>query len=358
LSPLRRARLLVLVAACGAAAPQPAFAQSSRDRAAARSAADAGADAYEQGHYERSLELFTKAEQLLHAPPHLLYMARSFEKLGRLVEAREAYLKIINEQLPANAPPAFKAAHAQADTELSNVEGRIAYVTVIVQGTDAKQAVVTLDHTDLPVAEADIPIPTDPGTHVFSAHTSRTKTNEVSVTLRDGAKQTVNLLLPDAPADAPPVGDNPPPLDGGGKGQPPRKDRPATSRGTSGQAVAGYVGLGVGAVGIGLGTYFIISSTNTRNKATAEFACDMQQPNGCSDPQIADIRAKDKDADKTRALSIVSYSVGGAAAITGLVLLLTDHPSTAEEEQPPSGEPFGSLRILPGLGSITVTGKF
>ncbi len=84
----------------------------------------------------------------------------------------------------------------------------------------------------------------------------------------------------------------------------------------------------------------------------------MQQPNGCPDPQIADIRAKDKDADKTRALSIVSYSVGGAAAITGLVLLLTDHPSTAEEEQPPSGEPFGSLRILPGLGSITVTGKF
>jgi hypothetical protein len=337
-------------------APHLAFAQSSRDRAAARSAADAGADAYEQGQFERSLDLFTKAEQLMHAPPHLLYMARSFEKLGRLVEAREAYLKIINEQLPANAPPAFKTAHSQADTELSNVEGRIAYVTVMVQGTDAKQAVVTLDHTDLPAAESDIPIPTDPGTHVFSAHTSRSKTNEVSVTLRDGTKQTVNLVLPDAPAGAQPSTDNPPRNDGG-NGQPPPKNQPSGSHGTSGQAIAGYVGLGVGAVGIGLGTYFIIASTNSRNKANAEFACD-RTPTGCVDPVVvADIHAKDRDADKTRVMSIVSYSVGGAAAITGLVLLLTDHPSAPQDERP-SGEPFGNLRILPGLGSVTVTGKF
>ncbi len=294
----------------------------------------------------------------MHAPPHLLYMARSFEKLGRLVEAREAYLRIINEQLPANAPPAFKTAHSQADTELSNVEGRIAYVTVMVQGTDAKQAVVTLDHTDLPAAESDIPIPTDPGTHVFSAHTSRSKTNEVSVTLRDGTKQTVNLVLPEAPAGAPLLTDKPPPNDGGngGNGQPPHRDRLPASHGTSGRAIAGYVGLGVGAVGIGLGTYFIISSSNTRNKANAEYACE-QTRDGCSDDRVADIEAKDRDADKTLVGSIVSYSVGGAAAITGLVLLLTDHPSAARDE-PPSGEPFGSLRVLPGLGSITVTGKF
>lgn len=357
MSPFRRARLLVFVAACGAAVPHLAFAQSSRDRAAARSAADAGADAYEQGQFERSLDLFTKAEQLMHAPPHLLYMARSFEKLGRLVEAREAYLKIINEQLPANAPPAFKTAHSQADTELSNVEGRIAYVTVMVQGTDAKQAVVALDHTDLPVAEADIPIPTDPGTHVFSAHTSRAKTNEVSVTLRDGMKQTVNLVLPDPPAGAAPLGDNPPPKDGGSGGQPPHKDQPAASHGTSGQAITGYVGLGLGAVGVGFGTYFIIAAGKADNLATKDYACDAT-PKGCTPDQEKIVKAHESDTNKDRVLSIVSYSVGGAAAITGLVLLLTDHPSAPQEEQPSSGEPFGSLRILPGLGSITVTGKF
>lgn len=348
---------MVLVAVCGALAPTVAFAESNRDRAAARSAADAGADAYEQGQYERSLELFTKAEQLMHAPPHLLYMARSFEKLGRLVEAREAYLRIINEQLPANAPPAFKTAHSQADTELSNVEGRIAYVTVMVQGTDAKQAVVTLDHNDLPAAESDIPIPTDPGSHVFSAHTSRSKTNEVSVSLRDGTKQTVNLVLPDPPAGAAPLGATPPPTDGGGRGQPPGKDTPPASHGTSGQAVAGYVGLGVGAVGVGLGTYFMVASTSKRSEANKEFACDSTMPLGCNPNQISDIDAKDKAADKSLVLSIVSYSVGGAAAITGIVLLLTDHPS-APKEEPASHEPFGSLRVLPGLGSITVTGKF
>lgn len=354
---------MVLVAACSVASPSLAFAQSSRDRAAARSAADAGADAYEQGQYDRSLDLFTRAEQLMHAPPHLLYIGRSLAKLGRLVEAREAFLKIINEQLPASAPPAFKTAHAQADSELSTIENRIAYVTVMVQGPDAKQAVVTMDHTDLPPAEADIPIPTDPGNHVFSAHTTRAKSNDVSLSLRDGAKQTVNLVLPEPSADAPPVagtpgGSNPGAGASAGPGtKTPDHVAPAPSSGTSGQAIAGYVALGVGAVGVGVGTYFLASSLNSRSEANKEFACDSTAL-GCSDAQQAQIQGHDDDADKSRTLAIVTYAVGGAAAVTGLVLLLTDKHAAPAQEESPSNEPFSNVRVLPGVGSITLSGQF
>ncbi len=347
----------MLVAACGALGPRLALAESSRDRAAARSAADAGADAYEQGQYDRSLDLFTRAEQLMHAPPHLLYMARSLEKLGRLVEAREAYLKIINEQLPANAPSAFKTAHSQADSELSSVENRIAYVTVMVQGPDAKQAVVTMDHTDLPPAEADIPIPIDPGNHVVSAHTSRTKSNEVALSLRDGMKQTVNLLLPEPPPGAPPVTVAPAGPSAGPTAKTPDRGATPPKSGTSGQAIAGYVGLGVGAVGIGVGTYYFASWLSAHNKANSEFACDATALH-CTDAQKAQIRSDDHRAKTNVVPMIVSYSVGGAAAITGLVLLLTDHPSAPQEEAPSSHEPFSNLRVLPGLGSVTVTGQF
>src|SRR4051812_5156740 len=84
--------LFALTLGLAAVSPGVAGAQTDHDRAAARSAAEAGADAFEQGHFERSLEFFGRAEQLVHAPPHLLYMARSFVKLGRLVDARETYL--------------------------------------------------------------------------------------------------------------------------------------------------------------------------------------------------------------------------------------------------------------------------
>jgi len=291
----------------------------------------------------------------MHAPPHLLYIARSLEKLGRLVEAREAYLKIINEQLPASAPSAFKTAHAQADGELTTVENRIAYVTVMVQGPDAKQAVVTMDHTDLPPAEADIPIPIDPGNHVVSAHTTRTKSNELSLSLRDGAKQTITLVLPEPPAGAAPVTTP----DGATPGPAPKTPDHGASppkSGTSGQSIAGYVGLGLGAVGIGVGSFFLVSSINSSNQANSEFACDSTTA-GCSKQQQDQITAHDNDADKARVLSIVSYSVGGAAAITGLVLLLTDHPSAPQEESP-THEPFSNVRVLPGLGSVSVSGNF
>jgi hypothetical protein len=195
--------LFVLTLAIVAVSPGLAGAQTDHDRAAARSAADAGADAFEQGQFERSLEFFGRAEQLVHAPPHLLYMARSLVKLGRLVDAREAYLKIVNEQLPASAPKAFKSAHEQAENEIGNIETRIAYVTVTIRGGDATKAALSIDHADVPAAEQGIPLPLDPGTHLFSAHTDQARSNEVTVTLRDGTKDSVELTLPEVATKAP-----------------------------------------------------------------------------------------------------------------------------------------------------------
>src|SRR3954451_11899470 len=77
------------------------------DRAGARAAATEGAKAMEEGRYEQAIDLFTRAESLVHAPPHLVYMARSYVKLGKLVRASETYLKVTRETLPSNAPKAF-----------------------------------------------------------------------------------------------------------------------------------------------------------------------------------------------------------------------------------------------------------
>src|SRR5688572_16337830 len=90
------------------------LAQSDHERAAAREAAGAGLAAYEAGEYQRAIDSMSRAEQLVHALPHLLYLARAQSKLGRLVAARETYLKIARERLAENAPPAFIEAQAAA----------------------------------------------------------------------------------------------------------------------------------------------------------------------------------------------------------------------------------------------------
>ncbi len=94
-----------------------AYAQSDADRAAARSFATQGLQAFEAGRWSESEALFMRAEALVHAPPHLLYYARASVKEGKLVQANEAYVKILREPLGDKAPRAFIEAQQAAAAE-------------------------------------------------------------------------------------------------------------------------------------------------------------------------------------------------------------------------------------------------
>src|SRR6476661_8447773 len=109
-----------------------AHADADEHRAGARAAATEGAKAMEEGRYEQAIDLFTRAESLVHAPPHLVYMARSYVKLGKLVRASETYLKVTRETLASNAPKAFSEAQTIANEELAALKGRLPSVTIEV----------------------------------------------------------------------------------------------------------------------------------------------------------------------------------------------------------------------------------
>src|SRR5882672_8884200 len=85
------------------AVSQTAFAQTDEQRSGARAAATQGAQAFSEKRWADAIDLFTRAESLVHSPVHLLYLARAYEKLGSLVKARESYIKITNEEQPAGA---------------------------------------------------------------------------------------------------------------------------------------------------------------------------------------------------------------------------------------------------------------
>jgi hypothetical protein len=329
-------------------APDLARAQTDHDRAAARSAADAGADAFEQGRYAAALDLFSRAEQLFHAPPHLLFMARSEAKLGRLVDAHETYLKIVKETQSAHAPAAFRKAQAEAERESTAVGVRIAHVTVTIQGAQPTRPMLFMDDVELSSAIVGISFPIDPGVHVFKARAGDAQSNDVSQSFADGAEESVALTLPDAKPASPsrltatsgPIGNAAPPDSGSAVG--------------AAERTWGIVALAAGAGAIGLGVYFTASSRSSRKSGEALYnECDPGP--GCSDDQMQAILRDYSAADRSRTLSVVSYATGGLSVATGLVLLLSN---STHDTAGVSKTRLRHLRIAGGTNWIGAAGSF
>ena len=197
--------LAVLLAALAAAGP--AAAQTDEQRASARALATEGAAAFNEGRYKDSADLFARAESLMHAPPHLLFLARSYNKNGQVVKARETYMKIVKEQLPPSAPQAFRDAQTAAQDELRAVEPRIAKLTIQVTGAeDVKDLSVSVDGTPIPSVMIGIAQPVDPGEHKVTAVATGKRAQPQSVSLKEGERSALTLKLEaDASAVAPPA---------------------------------------------------------------------------------------------------------------------------------------------------------
>jgi hypothetical protein len=305
-----------------------ASAQTDEARAAARVAATQGLHALQEGRYKDALDLCTRAEALMHAPTHLLLIARAQTKLGHLVEAQEAYIKIIRERLAPNAPHAFVEAQATASDEQAALAPRVPTLKVDVEGASASDVQITLDGAPFPSALIGMASPVNPGSHTLAVASGPATAEPVTVTVAEGAKQNVTLTLkasavaetpaPPSAAPAPEAAPAPPP--------PPH----------SGLAVGGWVGVGVGVVGLAAGTLFVVKNHSDRNDANA-----LCGPALCPESKRSQISSFDNDADSAATLSWISYGVGAAGLVTGAVLLWVSHGKPAA---PQSG------KVVPWFG--------
>ena len=322
------------------------MAQSDDQRAAARSLAGEGAKAFAEGRWKDCVDLFQRAETLVHAPPHLLYGARAEEKLGHLVKARELYLKIGRDRIGEDAPPAFRRAQAAAAEEVRPLDARIAFVTVTLQGGDASSATVMLDGEPVPAALVGVPRPVDPGEHRIEAKGAAFAAPQQTITLAEGARETVTLVLEAVPAQvanagaAKTSGDAAPP-DGAADG----------SNSGNGLRIGSYAAFGVGVVGLVTGTVFVLKSN--RNRSDSDKLFKDQCAAGCdqSDPAAKQVASLDDSARSAKTLGIVGFAVGGAglAAGTALFFMSSGHGSAAST---------AGVRPWVGLGSVGVDGRF
>ncbi|HEU4577626.1 MAG TPA: hypothetical protein VFS67_05195 [Polyangiaceae bacterium] len=144
------------------------------------------------------------------------------------------------------------------------------------------------------------------------------------------------------------------------------KDEPPPDvPGINGLRVASYAALGLGAVGLGVGTWFLVQQHGTADDADRAFKncetrrgtpgiCDVNQLNSMAQRDEYALKAQrldGKEADQ-RTSATIGFIAGGALFAGGLVLFLTSASSDDEGD--------ASAQIVPWLNArgVAVSGRF
>ena len=123
------------------------------------------------------------------------------------------------------------------------------------------------------------------------------------------------------------------------------------AKGSSGLRVGGYVALGLGAVGLGVGGYFMWQSSDYAGQSDQAFECD-RLAGGCNLAQRADVRRLEDESNSARLRSFVALGACAAAIATGATLLLIASGKSSSERE------HAALVPWVGYRSAGVAGTF
>jgi hypothetical protein len=140
----------------------------------------------------------------------------------------------------------------------------------------------------------------------------------------------------------------PPPAPVAQHSEPPtdeREDLAAASSGNTGR-ILGYGAIGLGAVGTGLGTYFLIQGYQRRSEGEAAYSDCMSM----NQPTCPASDAKQDEETSARIRSGISFGVAGAMLATGILLLVYSGSSDEASE--------ASLTPWVGPRQLGITGSF
>jgi hypothetical protein len=330
-------------------------APTDQQKAAARAAAGEGIEAFKQGKYDKALELLQRAEAVIHAPTHVLMIARSQAALRQLVEASEAYLAVTREELDPKAPAAFRKAKDDAKQELAELSPRIPTVVVRAKPEGVSGLAVTIDGKPMPSALVGLKQPINPGKHIYRATAPGYLPREAELESVERGASEVELTLakdPSAPAvaSAPTVA---PPSAPSGAVAPAGAPKP---RGLGGGQVAGIALLSVGIAGAGAAGAFLGLHLDRTGAAAALFDAEcvpnaaVQCPAGSVARQR--IEALDAEAATFGNVAVGAAAGGGTLLAVGAILFAVSGPKADSSARLPWLLPVLTPR------SIGVAGRF
>jgi hypothetical protein len=338
---LRRVALAICLTApiLPLCAPSPAHAQQRPDptiverQELARMKAEQALKLFGADRWQEAFDWFREADLLFHAPTLSLYMARCQRKMGKLLEARDLYEKLLAEPLAKDAPPAFLEAHDAARAELDALRRVIPTVQIAVSGVPSGMARLTLDGKPLSEEKKEL----NPGSYTLEASAGGNDKAVKSFTLQEGTSQRIELALrvqPAAPAAEAKKPAAPPP------------EAAKILAPARGSVIPGAVLLGLGAAGIGAGVATGVVSIGKVNDVKSRCT-----DAGCS----PDDRAKTESARMLGNVSTALFVAGGVAAAAGVVLVVV-RPRLGSA--PSKGASAGGVVAGVGLGRFELQGRF
>jgi hypothetical protein len=298
----------------------PAHAEDAETRTEARDLATQGAQAFDAGHYDQASDFFQRAYELVKAPSIALMQARSLAKLGQLLGAIDVYERTARTKLAKDAPDAYVKAVETARAEVEEVRRRVPHLKLTLTGVGTSEnPVVTIDDKPTPAALLGVERPIDPGTHHVVVVVSGQPRATRQLDLDEGKSYAIEIDTTAAPAvEVAKMPDNSPISRGEAINAPPGTGAaPSPTSGPPTRRILGYVGLGVGALGLGLGTYTGLVALHHKSQLD-----DVCHP-GCPQSSAADLSG----FRNNRTVSWVSYGIGVAAATTGILLLTLGEPN-------------------------------
>jgi hypothetical protein len=170
------------------AVPRPAAAQG-RDPSAADALFRQAREAMSHGDVTTACSRFAESQRLDPAPGTLLNVAQCEERQGKIA-ASVAHLNDVIESLPKDD---FRLGYARA--QLAALRPRVPTVTVMLAKENATGVRVIRDDIELREASFGMPMPLDPGTHVFIVRAEGREDARERVMLREGQHVTLTLSV-------------------------------------------------------------------------------------------------------------------------------------------------------------------
>lgn len=334
-----RALSACLLALALATAGSAAAAPSASDKDIARKLMDDGKARMKEGDTAHAIEAFAKAHDIMHVPTTGLALAKAQVAAGRLVEAREVLAETIKLPRERGEPAVFDAARKQARELDRELKARVPRLRAKLRGAQAVR--LSLDDAELELAQANDPIPVNPGKHALSARS--VEGGEVTADFEIAERETkdIELVVPAqgsakasptagaaTPAKAPPPPETVRPPDA--EREP---ERTSLAMGLI------YGGFSVGAVGLVVG---MITGGLTVGKASD--ITPLCERDICA----PEVRGDLESARTLAAVATVSVIVGLAGAAVGIVGLTLPRKATAT----------GSTGLRLGLQSGGIGGTF
>ena len=315
---------LVLASSSALADPSAADRETSRDL-------------YAQGVKALAASDFVGAERacggafkLVNAPSGALCWGRALEGLGKLVEARDAYLAAAHFPQKADEPPVFTFARTDAKAAADAVETRIPTLVFSVSGVSRDAPLrVAVDGAEIASDTARLPRKVNPGHHVVLVASKGYRTAHVEVTAAEGKEQRVDVQLQAAAADDSASAE--------GFGSDHSEAR--------GSAVPAIVAFSVGGVGLIAGAIFAALGISSQHDA--DTACPGKNcPPGVDYGHYNSVIIGDTIG------SVAGFGVAVAGAITGWLLLPSERANGSQTQQ--------GLRVFPvlGPGVAAIIGRF